>query len=277
MLNPARRDYRHRYMQRLTPGERICFDNFRHHGILLPFGALDAHHNVPNRFIIDRMFGWTMADSSDPLSGWNMFDVTKIKHGTANDDLYGKLFFYLRQQLEKFIDRLQKLSINFDLYDGDALELGEKLKGKLFDRIHVTNLSDELYVGVKPTLTKFRPLLNDNNPHATLITLFMNWLPSIPESDKIRIMEEIFMKRANEYKMNRTPSLSEASNLASMITTQTATEATAMYDHTQAFNVYMKKMGANKTAEKVGLRRREVHKVVPKRIGASMKQDEQNN
>ncbi|CAG8470350.1 20392_t:CDS:2 [Cetraspora pellucida] len=277
MLNPARRDYRHRYMQCLTPGERICFDNFRHHGILLPFGALDAHHNVPNRFIIDRMFGWTMADNSDPLNGWNISEIAKVKCGTANDDFYGKFFFYLREQLENFTDRLQKLSINFDLYDGDALELGKKLKGRLFDRIYVTNLSDELYVGIKSTLTKFRPLLNDNNPHATLITLFMNWLPSIPESDKIRIMEEILMKKTKEYKMNHTPSHFEASNLVSMLTTQTSTEATALYDHIQEFNAYMKKMGANKTAEKVGLRRRAVHKVVPKRLGASMKQDEQNN
>ncbi|CAG8461727.1 25917_t:CDS:2, partial [Gigaspora margarita] len=186
MLNPAREDYRHRYMQRLTPGERICFDNFRHHGILLQYG-------------------------------------------------------------------------------------------KQFDRIHVTNLSDELYAGIKPTLIKFRPLLNANNPNATLITLFMNWLPSIPESDKIRIMESIIMKNASKYKNNRTPSFFEASNLASMVTTKASTEATTLYDHTQAFDAYMKKMGANKTAEKVGLRRREVHKIVPKRLGASMKQDKQNN
>ncbi|RIB02514.1 hypothetical protein C2G38_872121 [Gigaspora rosea] len=277
MLNPAREDYRHRYMQRLTPGERICFDNFRHHGILLPYGAMDAHHNSPNRFIIDRMFGWTMADSSDPLSGWDIFNIAKVKYGTAKEDFYGKLFFYLREQFEKFIDRLQKLTINFDLYDDDALKLGEKLKGRQFDRIHVTNLSDELYAGIKPTLTKFRPLLNANNPHATLITLFMNWLPSIPESDKIRIMESIVMKKASEYKNNRTSSFFEASNLASMVTTKASTEATTLYDHTQAFNAYMKKMGANKTAENVGLRRREVHKIVPKRLGASMKQDKQNN
>ncbi|CAG8592488.1 7809_t:CDS:1 [Dentiscutata erythropus] len=277
MLNPAREDYRHRYMQRLTPGERICFDNFRHHGILLPYGVMNAHHNTPNRFIIDRMFGWTMADSSDPLSGWDIFNIAQVKCGTAKEDIYGKLFFYLREQFEKFVDRLQKLTINFDLYDEDALELGEKLKGRKFDRIHVTNLSDELYVGIKPTLTKFQPLLNANNPHATLITLFMNWLPSIPESDKIRIMESIIMKKASKYKKNCNPSFFEVSNMASMVTNKASTEATTLYDHTQAFDSYMKKMGANKTAEKVGLRRREVHKIVPKRLGACMKQGEQHN
>ncbi|CAG8770471.1 1927_t:CDS:2, partial [Gigaspora rosea] len=119
MLNPTRIDYRYRYLQRLTL-EQICFDNFRHHGILLPCGALNAHHNTQNRFI--------------------------VRHGTANEDFYGKLFFYLHEQFEMFVDRLQKLTINFDLYDENALKLNEKLKDKRFDRIYVNNLGDESYV-----------------------------------------------------------------------------------------------------------------------------------
>ncbi|RIB13965.1 hypothetical protein C2G38_2018828 [Gigaspora rosea] len=194
MFNPMRKDYRHRYMQLLTPGERICFDNFRHHGILLPYGALNAHHNVQNRFILDRTNGWVISDNSDPLSRWDIFSVVQIKNGTADEDFYGKLFFYLREQFVMFIDRLQKLSINFDLYDEDALKLDEKLKDKKFDRIYANDLGDESYIGIKSTLIKFRPLLNANNPNATLITLFMNWLPSVPESDRGEIMEGIIQK-----------------------------------------------------------------------------------
>ncbi|CAG8737358.1 14830_t:CDS:2, partial [Racocetra persica] len=217
MLDPARIDYRHRHMQALTPGERICFDNFRHHGILLPYGALNAHHNVQNKFILDPTYGWLLPDNSEPLSGWDISSVVQVKHGTADEDLYGKLYFYLREQFGIFIDRLENLTINFDLYDEDALELGKNLKSKRFDRIYVNNISDESYV--------------DNNVMAKIFNI-----------------------------------LDEISN-----------ETNALYDHTQAFETYMETKGANKTAKEVGLRRRTVHRIVPKRVGVSMREDEQNN
>ncbi|CAG8628572.1 17908_t:CDS:1 [Dentiscutata erythropus] len=272
MLNPSRIDYRHRYLQRLAPGERICFDNFRHHGILLPYGALNANHNTQNKFIIDPTYGWVMADSADPLSAWDIFKVVQVKYGTADEDFYGKLFFYLREQFEMFIDRLQKFTINFDLYDEDALKLSEKLKGKqFFDRIYVNNLSDETYVGIKSTLTKFRPLLNADNPYATLITLFMNWLPSVPQSDQEKVMKNIILNNSDKYKSNNM--MANITNFA----TEISNEINALYDHDQEFEKYMETKGANKTAKKVGLRRRTVHRIVPKRLGISMNKDEQNN
>ncbi|KAF0559057.1 hypothetical protein F8M41_007025 [Gigaspora margarita] len=277
MLNPERIDYRHRYMQRLTQGERICFDNFRHHGILLPYGALNAHHNVQNRFILDPKYGWVMADSSDPLSGWDIYKVVQVKHGTANEDLYGKLFFYLREQFEMFIDRLQKLTITFDLYDEDALKLCEKLKVKQFDRIYVNNLSDESYIGIKSILTKFRPLLNDKNPHATLITLFMNWLPSIPSSDQVKLMQDDNYKSRWANKLSSFNANNAMGKNISSLMSEVSDEINGLYDHTQEFDKYMETKGANKIAKKVGLRRRVVHRIVPKRLGINMNQDEQNN
>ncbi|CAG8674268.1 5369_t:CDS:1 [Ambispora leptoticha] len=274
MMNPMRKDYRHRYMQSLTPGERICFYDFCHNGILLPYGALNAYHNVPNKFILDPIRGWTMKDSSNPLFGWDELRVAQVKHGTANEDFYGKLFFYLREQMEALVDRLQKFTIKFDFYVDDALKLGQEFKDRKFDRIYTSNISDENYVGINHVLTELRPLLNDNNPHATLITLFMNWLPSIPEPHNKRIMEDIVKKSINKY--DRPSSTLQAANLASKMTAKACTEAAALYDHTREFEKYMKKLDANKTAEKVGLRRRMFHKIVPKRIGASMKHDEQN-
>lgn len=45
-----------------------------------------------------------------------------------------------------------------------------------FDRIEVSNIADEGYLGLSTTLRTFAPLLKDRtlNPHATLITLFLN-------------------------------------------------------------------------------------------------------
>ncbi|CAG8510344.1 14603_t:CDS:2, partial [Racocetra fulgida] len=220
--------------------------------------------------------------TSDPLSGWDILSVDQVNHGAANDDLYGKLFFYLREQFGMFIDRLQKLTINFNLYDEDALKLCKKFKNKRFDRIYVNNLSDESYIGIKTTLTEFRPLLNVNNPNATLITLFKDWLNSIPESDQGKTMEGVIYKKIDKYKRGwaHNSSLLNANNVMTKISNfiiEASNEVNALYDHAQEFEKYMEKKGANETAKQVGLRRRTIHKIVPKRVGVSMKEDEQNN
>ena len=45
-----------------------------------------------------------------------------------------------------------------------------------FDRIDVSNISDENYVGLENCLKYAKPLLNPKNPHAKLITTLMNWV-----------------------------------------------------------------------------------------------------
>ncbi|KAF0399376.1 hypothetical protein F8M41_009723 [Gigaspora margarita] len=274
MLDPTRKDYLHQHMQGLTPGERICYDYFRRNGILLPYGVSNVHHNTPNKFILDPIHGWTTTDCSDPLSGWDLLKVVQVENGTAKDDLYGKLFFYLRNQLELFVDRLQNLNINFDLYDEDALELGQKIKKKQFDRIYVSNICDEIYCGIKPVSTNLYPLLNNDNPNSTLIALFMNWLPSIPSSAAIESINNTIMKRLD---INKSPStLQDTLDRIVTLTTKADLEVNALYDHTHQFKIYMEKMNSNVIAKKIGLYRRKIHKIVPKRIYGSMKKDEQD-
>lgn len=36
-------------------------------GMLLPFGALNAHHNMPNTFLFHPQLGYTLGAGSDPL------------------------------------------------------------------------------------------------------------------------------------------------------------------------------------------------------------------
>ncbi|CAG8832308.1 29755_t:CDS:1, partial [Racocetra persica] len=163
-----------------------------------------------------------------------------------------------------------------------ALKLCKKFKSKRFDRIYVNNLSDESYIGIKTTLTEFQPLLNVNNPHATLITLFKDWLNSIPESDQGKAMEDVIYKKIDKYKRRwaHNFSLLNANNVMTNISNfmiEVSNEVNALYDHAQEFEKYMEAKGANETAKKVGLRRRAIHRIVPKRIGVSMKEDEQNN
>ena len=47
-----------------------------------------------------------------------------------------------------------------------------------FDRIDVSNISDENYLGMKKILQLTKPLLRNENPHARLMTTFMNWIAS---------------------------------------------------------------------------------------------------
>ncbi|CAG8722099.1 4034_t:CDS:2, partial [Scutellospora calospora] len=148
----------------------------------------------------------------------------QVKNGTAKDDLYGKLFFYLH-----------------------ALELSQKLKMKRFDRIYVSNICDEIYSGIKPVLTKFRPLLNEKNPNSTLITLLMNWLPSIPD----KFFKDTLSKK--HYEKNTSSSLQQTFNSILTIANNTENEINASYIHTNEFKKYMEKMNVNTTAKKVGL------------------------
>ena len=105
MLVRARIDYRYCYMYGLKPGERMCFNDFRHHGILLPFGSLNAHLNTANRLLLDPICGWTKTDSSDPLCGWNMNQVAASgqKYKVSPQDHYGTLLFHSCDLLKKFL------------------------------------------------------------------------------------------------------------------------------------------------------------------------------
>ncbi|CAG8831047.1 30638_t:CDS:2, partial [Gigaspora margarita] len=123
----------------------------------------------------------------------------------------------------------------------DALELGQKIKKKQFDRIYVSNICDEIYCGIKPVSTNLYPLLNNDNPHSTLIALFMNWLPSIPSSAAIESINNTIMKRLD---INKSPSTLQ-DTLDRIVTLTTKADL-------------------------------EIHKIVPKRIYGSMKKDEQD-
>jgi hypothetical protein len=79
-----------------------------------------------------------MMDSADPLDGWLHADYT-AHTPIAKADMYGSLFFFLRDQFLKFCNRVQKTSIRFQLYNMNAEELPAYLPqdGKAFDRIEV--------------------------------------------------------------------------------------------------------------------------------------------
>lgn len=67
---PSRRDYVDRLYAKLKPSHRVAFQEFRRFGIVLPFGAPNAHFNTPNPSLFSPQCDWLQKDFADPLEGW---------------------------------------------------------------------------------------------------------------------------------------------------------------------------------------------------------------
>ena len=82
-----------------------------------------------------------MLDEADPLAGWPMEEILR-KTPVARNDIYGGLFFLVRELLIDFCSRIRALKVDFVLLYGNATELPKTLSRHvgltpLFDRIEV--------------------------------------------------------------------------------------------------------------------------------------------
>jgi len=65
---PHREDFTQRMYSSLRPSHRLAFWEFRRFGLVLPFGALNAHFNAPNVTLFSADSGkWLQTDHTDPL------------------------------------------------------------------------------------------------------------------------------------------------------------------------------------------------------------------
>ncbi|KAF8963740.1 hypothetical protein BDZ97DRAFT_1758356 [Flammula alnicola] len=113
---PSRRDYRDRMYSRLRP-HRVAFQEYRRFGIILPFGAMNAHFNVPNRSLFSFSGQWLQTDFPDPLESWDLKEVVSAgkAHGAQSEDIYGCLYFFLSYQLRVFARHLREFKLPFTL------------------------------------------------------------------------------------------------------------------------------------------------------------------
>ncbi|KAN0076101.1 protein of unknown function (DUF4470) domain containing protein [Elaphomyces granulatus] len=189
-LADERADYRDRwYFKDASPFMRIAKQRFQEDGLLLPFGHPRVEFDRPNPTFFHGSKSWPMDDKADPSNGWPTLEVERTS-SPAPRDWYGKLFIYLHNMMKRFLDRLGKVRISFDLYNADVKELPQFLKHNKYSRIEVANICDAGYLGIRSTLSLLAPLLQSprQNPHATFITLFIN---AVKEEIKIKYpMEE---------------------------------------------------------------------------------------
>lgn len=207
-MHPSRQDYRDRQYDALKPSHRVAADHFWRNGIALPFGAHDEHFTEPNRYVLSlldlfllyacgtfnyfqrTMFtpagDYLLRDSSDPLAAWNMQEMIEsgLRHGASDQDIYGCLFFYVKEQYAEFSRRIRDFKVEITVTAMDASVLASMIRTNqfdsfppgCFDRIETSNIADQTYVGIATVLSDWGPLLNKLNKHATLLTHFMNWI-----------------------------------------------------------------------------------------------------
>ncbi|ESK91309.1 hypothetical protein Moror_2823 [Moniliophthora roreri MCA 2997] len=195
MNAPERVDYRDRFYARLKPSHRVAIQEYRRFGLLMPFGAPNAHLNRPNPSLITPTGQLWLNDSASPLEGWDICEVLRSgkEHGTTEEDIMGCLYFHVQDQLTTFARRLRKFSISFSMYDRDAIDLAGSLPPHLrrLDRIEVSNIMDREYAGVTSVLTKWGPMLDNEQVDSTLIGSFINWAyrtPGARASSNVRLV-----------------------------------------------------------------------------------------
>ncbi|KAI0812059.1 hypothetical protein GGR55DRAFT_677657 [Xylaria sp. FL0064] len=136
-------------------------------------GPENAGNWVHNPFFHGALVaGFAMSSFSDPLEGWPLAEVRKNELAPKND-IYGKLFYFVRDLVEKFIVRLKSIKIDIEIHVCHAEELKTKLNGRQFDRIHASNLADDRWMGTDSVLKSLSPLLKpkSSNPSARLISV----------------------------------------------------------------------------------------------------------
>ncbi|KAI9715572.1 MAG: hypothetical protein M1812_005876 [Candelaria pacifica] len=181
VLNASRKDHLERHLLDLQPSHRLASDHFRTSGILLPFGASVDAYCRPNPTLFSTSTTWKQPDSADPLNGWPLdMTVNAAQHQIVPDhDRYGQLYFSLLHLFKRFCTQIATQKLRFRLYQENAAGLPNSLKKEFksgFDRIEVSNIADQCYLGPQLTLRTFAPLLKDpkKNSYAVLINLFMN-------------------------------------------------------------------------------------------------------
>ena len=126
---------------------------------------------------------WLQHDSADPIDSWPIEAVQSSgsNHGIPKEDWYGRLYFYVRDKLEHFCQKIASGKMfRLHFYCMNAIELplylSQSAEKIAFDRVEVANIVDVPYLGLDITLQTLGPLLRTatENPHATLIALFMN-------------------------------------------------------------------------------------------------------
>ncbi|KAI0014697.1 hypothetical protein F4780DRAFT_187552 [Xylariomycetidae sp. FL0641] len=172
-------------LARLPPGWRPARRRYHQEHFVWPFGQPRGTKWKlnPGFFHSRKANQLGTMPCANPLASWPIAEVMETDNGGADNDVYGKLFYYIRGQFQRFIERLRDLEVEIDVYSLDPVELATGKLGDIkFDRIMMPALSEsgKPWLGC-PTvraLKAFNPLLKEvsANPHATMLGCYRDWV-----------------------------------------------------------------------------------------------------
>lgn len=281
---PSRRDLRDRMYLRLRPSHRVAFQVFRRFGIVLPFGAVNAHFNCPNLSLFSLDGKWLQTDYADPLEGWDLSVIVEVgkAHGALPEDIYGCLYFFLSEQLRLFSQRLRTFKISFAVFPFDACSLSEGISvdqfaeygippSIRFDRIAVSNILDVNYVGLRDVLTHWAPFLSESRS-AVVVGYFMNWVAQQADG-RAAGASRFDMKNITKRLLDKTkvkdkilPNHKHLENMLFML----PGDMDALYENSKPFSTFLFQQGLENILRETKLRLREKHTIVPHRDMVSL-------
>ena len=108
LLSPQGKRYAVEMLTTLSSHLRVSWDKFVELGMLLPLGAFNVYHSVQNPFLFDVDNRWRPESQLDPLQCWPRAEITAAgeKYRVPSNDIYGALFFLIRQKLSECIRKL---------------------------------------------------------------------------------------------------------------------------------------------------------------------------
>ncbi|OJA20158.1 hypothetical protein AZE42_11951 [Rhizopogon vesiculosus] len=279
----SRGDFRDRMYAGLKPSHRVAFQEFRRFGIVLPFGAVNTHFNIPNASLFSLDGKWWQVDHADPLQGWDIGPILDAgrAHGAQPEDIYGCLYFFLSDQLRTFARRLREFRISFRVVTTEASHLSSIIRKDIlspfgipasvrFDRIDVSNILDDNYVGIEDVLTHWGPLLKDRRT-ATLVGYFMNWGFFQPNGDAKFAGSIEHDKLVDAFiEKGRFPGIGPGGRISNPQDLQTglflvANDINVAYDNSKAFSQFLKQHNLENLLRKTKLKLRTTRTIVPHR------------
>ncbi|KAK8074373.1 hypothetical protein PG994_005272 [Apiospora phragmitis] len=154
----------------------------------LPLGVSTEAFTVPNPTMFTGSGGWHMMDSAQPSNGWMMSRIRKSRSPAATNDVFGQLYYHIVDLISEVHKRLSPAKVSIQMMQIDANDLSSHFgpSQTRLDRIEASNIVDLAYLNALGVVGQLGPLLKapSVNPHATLITLFMNavhdmWSPHV--------------------------------------------------------------------------------------------------
>ncbi|KIK98608.1 hypothetical protein PAXRUDRAFT_31081 [Paxillus rubicundulus Ve08.2h10] len=272
---PARLDSRDRTLVGLKPSHRLAFLEFWRSGLVLPFGAVNAHFTAPNVSLFSPFGEWLQSSVEDPLTSWDPKHVIKLGqvHGAQPEDVYGCLYFFLSDQLRTFAKRIRELHITFYVFSTDPRTLANEISSGQylmhgipssirFGRVHVANALDVDCAGVQDVLRSWGPLLAQGDT-AAIVGVLMNWAGTRKDGSVTGAGEDVIVRIIDKLvKASRIP---PGTNPTTAVSTA-ARELDAVYDNSKAFSRFLAAQGLGGVLREMKLKRRLKNKIVPHRV-----------